>query len=373
MTDLALADRPAALRLLASGALTFVLIGAVPALYGVALPAWSAAFGLGEGQGGHLLSTHGAGAFVAVAAGLAGLPFLTLRAGLALLAAGTAHLAGTWGWGATLVGAGVTGMGYGTVSVVVNRRVLTEFGPRGPSLVGVVNAVFGLGAIVAPLLFLLAASRPGPVFWGLALAAALVALGAAPPAPGPAGPRGLPPLRDPRLLLLLFNMASVGVEVALAGYGASALIDLGLPEAEAARLTSAFFAAFLAARLLLWWLARIVAPQWLFALGLGGAGAAAALAAMGWPATGFVVSGAFVGLCFPSFYVWGTGVLGGDPRLGSAILISGLVGATLGPAVLGPILALTGDAGMFPAMAVVGLGAAAAFVPVAGRRARRAS
>ena len=355
-------------RLLATGSLAFALLGIVPSLYGVALPSWTAAFGLGEGEAARILSAHGLGAFLAVAAGIAGLSLLTMRVGLGLLAAGAALMAGGWGWFPTLAGALVGGMGYGTVSVVVNRRVLIESGGRGPGMVGIVNAVFGLGAIAAPVLFLWAAGRPGPVLWGLAAGTALLALAAAPEPFGSRAPRGLPPLRDRRLLILLFNVAGIAIEVALPGLGASALLDLGLTEPDAARLTSAFFATFLLARLALWWLTRLIAADRLVLLALGGAGASAALASMGLPSLGFVLSGAFVGLFFPSFYVWGTQVLGGDARLGSAILTSGLLGATLGPILLEPILAHTGEAGVFPAMATLGLGAALAFAAVAARR-----
>ena len=73
--------------LFVSGGVTFLLIGMVTALYGVALPVWSSAFGLAQGQGGTFLALHGAGAFLAVLAGLFGLPLLGLRIGLVALAA----------------------------------------------------------------------------------------------------------------------------------------------------------------------------------------------------------------------------------------------------------------------------------------------
>ena len=58
--------------LFASGALAFFLLGMLPALFGVALPVWSDAFGLAEGQGGTLVALYNAGAALTVLAGVAG-------------------------------------------------------------------------------------------------------------------------------------------------------------------------------------------------------------------------------------------------------------------------------------------------------------
>lgn len=47
------------------------------------------------------------------------------------------------------------------------------FGPRGPGMVGLVNAVFVLGAIIAPWAVLVAAGQPGPAWAVLPVLAAL--------------------------------------------------------------------------------------------------------------------------------------------------------------------------------------------------------
>ena len=140
--------------LFASGGIAFLLIGMLQALYGVALPVWSDAFSLVDGQGGIFLAMHGAGAFGTVLAGLFGLPILGLRLGLVLLATGPALIAWGGSWPLTLAGGLVTGSGLGMLSAVVNRRFLGDFGARGPGMVGLVNALSGLGAIASPLLFL---------------------------------------------------------------------------------------------------------------------------------------------------------------------------------------------------------------------------
>ena len=247
----------------------------------------------------------------------------------------------------------------------MNRAFLGGFGQRGPGMVGLVNAVYGLGAILSPLLFLWAGSRPTAVYLasaGLAVLGLLLAR----PDPSPA-PRGLPDLRNRRLLVTLFLFGNGLIEGASAGFGASALIDAGLAPGMAARLTSAFFAAYLLSRISLYWLARHVGPDRLFLLGTGGAGLCMALAALGAPALGFVLAGGFVGMIFPGYYVWATGILGKDPRMTSAILAVALLGGTLAPLVLRPLLGLTGEAGLFWIVAVAALSLATLFGLLKGR------
>jgi fucose permease len=152
-------------RLFLSGTLAFFVAGGVPALYGVTLPVWSEAFGLAEGEGGLLLSAHGGGAFLAVLSGVYGLPGLGMRTGLAGLAVGAVLLALAPGWGLALAAAFVTGFGFGLITTSVNRSFLAGFGARGPGMVGLVNAFYGLGAILSPLAFLWAGAACDHARW----------------------------------------------------------------------------------------------------------------------------------------------------------------------------------------------------------------
>ena len=164
---------------------------------------------------------------------------------------------------------------------------------------------------------------------------------------------GLPPL-SPRLLILLFTFGSVVIEAALIGLGASALVDLGAAEPSAARLVSAFFAAFVAARLGLAVVTHRLAPDLVFLGGVAGTTACLLVAAFVSPAWGFVLAGAFIGVCFPAFFVWSSRLLGPDPRLGAATLAAGLLGGTLGPLALRPILGAFGEESLFWILSVFG-------------------
>jgi fucose permease len=357
-------------RLFLSGALAFFASGMMPPLYGVTLPLWSEAFGLGEGEGGWLLAANGAGSFLAVLAGFLGVSGLGIRTGLAGLVLGTVILGLSSSWGMALAGAFVTGLGFGVLMAAVNRGFLAGFGARGPGMVGLVNAIYGFGAIVSPLAFLATGSRPTLAFAGVTALAA-VALSLARPEPEPTR-RGLPDLRDRRLLVTLFIFGNGLIEGLSVGFGASALVGTGLGEETAAGLTSGFFMAYLAARLALTWLAGRFPPDVLFLIGTGGAGLAMATAALGAPALGYVAAGAFVGMIFPSYYVWAMRILGPDPRMTSAILTAGLLGGLLSPIAVQPILARAGEEAVLSIVAVAGLAVAGIFALLRTRTGRLA-
>ena len=358
------------LRLFIAGSVGFALMGALPSLYGLALPGWTARFG--GGGGAFVLGLHGLGAFAAVVAGLLGIGGLTIRVALLLLGAGSAGLGLGGSWPAVLAAAALTGTGFGLLAVIVNRRFLTEFGARGAGMVGLVNAIWGLGAIAAPQAFVLAGERTGPVHLVLALLFALTVPLAQPSGRQPAS-TGLPWLPPGRLAILGFVFAAITLEVGMFGYGPSALLALGLPTAEVATLISGFFTTFLAARLALYWASRRIAPEHLFLLGFLGIAVAMGIASLGAPAAGFVLAGAAVGLQFPSFYVWSTRVFGTDPRHAALPMIGSLAGGTIGPLILGPTLAAAGAAALFPVACGLAALAGAALVLSLPRIARVAA
>ncbi|WP_373354949.1 hypothetical protein [Pseudoroseicyclus sp. CXY001] len=354
------------LRLLVTGGLGFILIGALPGLYGLALPVWTEAHG--AGGAGLVIGIHGLGCTIAVVSGLFGIVRLTLRLSFALILAGALGLGLAPGWGGILPAALVTGLGYGAISVVVNRRFLTEFGARGPGMVGLVNAIYGIGAIAAPPALLLAGGRPAPVYLGLAVLA-LVTLPFVRPALRRAATvrPGLPPLHAGRMSILAFIFVSAVLETGLSGYGPTALLGLGLGAERVALLTSGFFVAFLAARLMLYWVAHHLRPEHLMAAGFLITAFALGLAAAGQPEAGFIAAGAGVGIQFPAFYVWAMHVLGGDERMSSAPLLGGLAGATIGPLALAPVLAAAGGPVLFPLLAGLSLLAGLALLATSRR------
>jgi len=354
---------PFPMRLFLSGFAGFMLIGTVPALYGVAVPHYGRVFGLDNGEASMLLGAHCIGALAAVVGGMFGLSVLTLRLSFMLVAVGAAVVASEAHYGFVLIGAVVLGAGFGLISALINQRFLAGFGVRGPGMIGMINAIYGIGAILSPILFVWAGGAPWMVFAGIAgIAGALIAL--AEQGDGRSAASGLPDLRDRKFALLAFIFIAVVIEVALFGFGPSAMIAQGATEFGAARLTSGFFTAFLLGLLSLYWLTRWAGADLLFLLAMIGVVVTCGFAAMGWPATGFVASGAFIGMTFPTFYVWGSTALGTDGRIGAAILAAGLVGGTTAPSLLRLVLGQTGVDALFLMLTILAAGMVMVLWPV---------
>ena len=338
-------------RLFISGSLAFILIGIVGSLYGVALPAFSRAYGLTEGAAGLILTTHALGAVAAVLAATLGLPGLGARTATTLIAAGAAGIALMPGWPLTLAASSVVGTGFGLIATEVNRSFLAGFGPRGPGMVGLVNGISGAGLIAGPLLYVWSGANIALLYGTMALlSGALVFTFASAGSAPPGGP--FPTLLTWRAGVLLLNHVAVCLEASLAGLGVTALIASGWTEDSAATLSAAFFAAFLLARVALYWITRYIAADLLFLIAAIGTGLSAGVAAAGFQTIGLVATGGFVGLSFPAFYVWAAGLLGEDSRTSAAILLSGLAGMALGPFVVGSILRVTGSEALFAVIAI---------------------
>ena len=348
--------------LLFAGVATFVMMGAGQSLYGPALPAFSRLFGVTVAEAGVLVSAHWVGCFV-------GVGFMYLKGGavtprhtLVTMAIGAAGVAALAGWWATIAGAVVFGMGYGMSTAVFNPRVMRAFGDKGPSMLSLLNATFGLGAIAAPLIFVALGSDPR---WSFGLTAALAAgiwLFAGPAGRAGAAPAGAVKAFRPHWGIMAFGAVAIGLEACLIGLGPTALIQAGVAERTAAELLSAFFVVFLVARVGLIFVAHRIAPFALYT----GAVAVAALCAVGAvlisPAVFFVAMGAPAGLFFPGFYVTASGKMGEDLRVPPTIIASGLVGGIGAPLIVAPLMVGMGERGFFWLVAGVTLALTAAAV-----------
>lgn len=357
-------------RLFITGSLAFVLIGVVGSLYGVSLPTFTRLYGLDDGAAGLILTTNALGAVAAVLAATLGMPGLGARTAVALMAIGTATIALTPGWTLTLAASTVIGAGFGLIATEVNRTFLSGFGPRGPGMVGLVNGISGGGLIAGPLLFVATGGNIAALFGGLAVFSAGLVFSLARTAPATQA-RISGSFRTWRLSILTLNHIATSLEAALAGLAVTALIASGWTEQAAATLAAGFFAAFLIARLSLYWITRLVAADVLFLIGALGTALSMAIAAIGFQAVGFITAGAFIGLSFPAFFVWGARVLGDDPRMSAAMLLSGLTGLAVGPFVASLILQRIGMDSLFTVIAI-GAGLLALVVLVALPPARRA-
>lgn len=334
--------------LVSVGLATFVLMGAGQALYGPVLPPLTRQLGLTPAEAGLLVSAHWMGCVAGVGLMYFHAARLTPRYVIGAIVAGTALIGIGPGYWGTVLGAAVFGMGYGGGTAIFNPRILRAFGAHGTAMLGVLNAVFAMGAIASPLLYVALGSRPGLTFAVVAALAAAVWLGA-----GPAGRSGLPmnsaaplPFR-PRFGILVLGMLAIGAEASMVGLGPTALIRAGTGETQAAQLLSMFFIALMLARLSLIALGHRIPSFTLYIIATGGTAICFALATLLPPALFFVAAGAFTGLFFPGYFVTATRVMGDDPRVAPTIVIAGLTGGIGLPVTLGWAMAGAGERGLF--------------------------
>jgi MFS transporter, FHS family, glucose/mannose:H+ symporter len=339
--------------LLIIGVASFVLMGAGQSLYGPALPAFARDLGLPLADAGWLVSAHWIGCFLGVGFMFRWGNRIAPRQVLAMMAAGAGLIGlspGLWG---TLAGAVIFGAGYGCATVVFNPRVLATFGDMGASMLSLLNAVFSLGAIAAPVIFLALGSSPALTFAVVAVGCAVTCLFA-----GGAGKTQMASITPPapyRLHwgILCFGMIAIGMEACLIGLGPTALVQTGKTEAVAAELLSYFFVAFLVARTALVFAAQYVPSFTLHTCALIGAAIAALYGALGDTGVAFVLIGFVAGMFFPSFFVTAARKMGTDARVPPTIIAAGLVGGILSPVIMTKVMASLGERSFFWVIASV--------------------
>lgn len=171
---------PAHRTLLIGGFLAFLVVGASQSLYGPAFPVFRERFGLSAAEVGLIVSMHFLGAFASIA--LSGLILRrfgyrrTLVGGAIVLALGSALVAFQISWLLALAGALAIGLGFGAVDVGMNLLFVRSFTSGSAPALNLLNAMFGVGAVVGPLVVALALPALFLPFMGIAVASVLVAV-----------------------------------------------------------------------------------------------------------------------------------------------------------------------------------------------------
>lgn len=162
--------------LLIMGFAAFFLLGAQQAMYGPSLPLFRAKFGLGVDQVSAVVSAQFLGAFTAIV--LSGLLIRrfgyrrVLIAGSLGVAAGLVSIGLATAWWQVVASAFVAGIGFGLLNLAFNLLLALSFRPNAAPALNLLNAVFGVGAMVGPLLVALLEPRlalPFLILAGVAL------------------------------------------------------------------------------------------------------------------------------------------------------------------------------------------------------------
>lgn len=328
-------------------------------MYGATLPLFQAHYGVATGAVGVIASAHFLGSAVAPPLTGAALARLSVRrvvvASLVVLALGVSGVATAPVWAVAVGAAFVGGLGLGGVSACLNA-VYAALGPRPVNLV---NAVFGVGSMVSPLLVTGLGTRglPWP-FLAVALSAGLTLLAARlwgvpglsarpPAAAGTTAVQGTP---------LLFA-ALIGVYVGLeAGYGAWTVRYLGsLGRPDAALVLSAFWGALTLGRVLTGtWGARLPPERLVLSGALLVTGCALAALLPPLAPVACVLAGLALGPVFGSLLAWATRLM--PARQVPFLLIAGSAGGVVSPFALGQAVTAFGASAV--PLVLLGLGAA---------------
>ncbi len=360
----------------ATGLIAFVGMGAASALYGPTLPVLSDRYGLDGATAGLVLAAHGAGAFIGVAACL--MPQVEARMrfrppfALCMIGLGAVMIAVGLPWPFPLLGAFSIGIGYGLLTVGFNGLFARGFGSRSAAMVNLLNAIFGIGSVCAPIVFVASGGSPAIAYGTVAALAFVLAPLAAtvddrshtvPAARPDAGLASHATRRSALPMAVMFF--AIGTEAAIVGWGPTILIARGAEPLEAARASSWFFAVFLIARLVAVPLAGYLAYRTLALAAIGIVLCCAVLAATTeQPALWYAAMGV-IGIAFPNGFGWLSRLLHAVPGGDARIVVAALAGGTTIPLVLGLATAFVGEAALFVLLAatLAIAGAAGLMVP----------
>ncbi|AEG93836.1 MFS transporter [Ramlibacter tataouinensis] len=358
-----------------AGAGAFLLLGLIYPILGPALPALSAGFGLSATSAALLLSLNSAGAFAGVLA--AGLlsgrwpPRARALCALVLIAAACLGLAFAPSFALAGVASLLLGLGFGLLDLTINVWLATSFGARSASVLNLLSAAFGVGAVLAPLAVGMAGGSIRLPLLGCAALAALllpVLFAMRAPAPedsaamaGPARAGSGPSIGLTGGFALLF-LTYVGVEGGIGAWEVTHLQQaLGIGTAGAAKLASLFWVSFTLGRLLSGLLALRVEPAPLVIGSLALAAASIALATLPAAAVaGYTLAGLFLAPVFTTGLVWMSRT---QPSSGVTTLV--FASAFLGPVLFSPVLGALTDRHGPPAIPLTLLGIACVCTAVA--------
>lgn len=326
---------------------TFLLMGMVVSAFGPLLPLVVQRFGVSLPVAGSIISAYFAGCIGGMVAGMRTLALRPAREtyllGLGVGGAGCVATGLAARWPLFLGGIAMIGLGYGFLVIGLNQLVAYSRGGRRTATLNGLNGAYSIGAVAGPLVVAAFARGHLSVLFALAGAAALVLMvpaltvsGRLPQASGAAGGR-------PETLVGIFALALVfydAIEVGTGGWMTTHLQFVGLIYNQAAGVTSGFFLAIAAGRLLST-LTPARVPESVVVLG----GAAAATIALGLTTYGplapaaYIVAGLALAPIFPTAIAWLAKSRPGDPRATSWIYPAASFGGVVGPGLIGVVIA----------------------------------
>ena len=341
----------------------FVLIGVVQALYGPSIPALRDEFGLSPSAAGLGLSAHFAGGVVGV------LLFdrLYVRLGnrrvlgssYVLMAVGAAGFALAPNWPVALIAALLAGLGFGGIDYGLNQLFAVGFGDRSTAMLNILNAHFGIGAILGPALIGTVGAEHYPaVFLAFSLANLPLLLclrGVREHVPQPAPAPGSGAAGSPGGQVLARSLGSVlgvfvtlyvlhvGIEAGVGGWEPTHLETVGYGATAAATATSVYWLMMTAGRFLAAPLALRFSPQAIIAVSCAGMTGCLLLAAVpGLAPYAYAGVGLFIAPIFPTGLPWLNRAAPAARRAGAVVIAASMAGGVAAGPTLGKAIEWSG-------------------------------
>jgi MFS transporter, FHS family, glucose/mannose:H+ symporter len=345
----------------------FVLIGALQALYGPAIPAFREDFGLSPSAAGLGLSAH----FVGGVAGVLLFDRLYGRIGnrrilgtsYALMAVGAAGFALAPTWPAALVMALLAGLGFGGIDYGLNQLFAVGFGRRSTAMLNILNAHFGIGAILGPALIGAVGSAHYPaVFLGFALANLPLLLclrGVRDRAPQPSesasasesesaeevsgGPVVNRSLASVLAVFVALYVLHVGIEAGVGGWEPTHLETVGYGAGVAATATSVYWLMMTVGRFLVAPITLRFSAQAIITVSCAGMTVCLLLAAIpGLAPYAYAGVGLFIAPIFPTGLPWLHRAAPRARRAGALVIAASMTGGVVAGPALGKAIEWSG-------------------------------
>ncbi|WP_128380593.1 MFS transporter [Streptomyces cavernae] len=350
-TNPTVADRLFSRPATVASCVAFVLIGMLQALFGPAVPGLREEFGLSPAGAGLGLSLHFVGGVVGVLLFNAIHARISNRALLAasyaLMALGAAGFALAPGWPLALAAAFLGGLGFGGIDYGLNQLFAVGFGERSTAMLNVLNAHFGIGAVLGPAVV----AWTGPGHYAYAFGACAVLAGALilctggvrdeskkDPQTAGAARASRSSLGFSRILLgfLVLYILNVGVEAGVGGWEPTHLETVGYGTAVAASATSVYWLMLTVGRFLVVPLTLRHSPERILTVCAAGMTACLLLALV--PAAApyaYAGVGLFIAPVFPTGLPWLNRALPGAGRAGAWVIAASMIGGVAAPPLLG--------------------------------------
>jgi len=288
---------------------------------------------------------------------------------LILVGTGSALIAAAPAWPIVLVGAIVAGLGLGGCDALITQLLILGMGQRGPSLVNIAHACFGIGTVASPAVIAIIGAKLYPIVFTMVSACAVVALFtmkglASHPTPAESTTTKLPKsAKSAKSLnsahtaaivvggLLVLYIAHFAVQSGIGNWEPTRLIDLGYSESTAGLATSGYWLAMVIGRFIVAPFAQKIQPSTIVTI--SALGMTVALLFTLWPGAtmwGYLLTGLFLGPIFPNGLTWlsRTGYATGSTF--AYVIAGAMAGAVVCPPLIGALIGTYGTSVLTPAL-----------------------